>query len=301
MNRTLWKRTWRCGVLLPALSLTLAGCEPTKPPTPAEQRMYATRLAVTTTMGHPELHPYTKLIEFSQPHDPVAGSVGTVELKVFSAKDQKDGTHPEWKYFHPLPAAPAKATASEVLMEAWLISRDGTVFLHSRPSLKDYGTFLTDWIMPHAGDYNLYAIYQPAYQDEDKPWLRSQVFRIEVARRPIKIAGPSPLPATLAWSPSPTADGNLLLTAPTGGTAPVPVSSASPHVGEPFDLMVPSALVSESGVQPNLVVVSADGTDFQQIMNAAGHFEVSFANPGLYKLWISAGGPAYSAVIRVQP
>jgi len=295
------KRTVAVFASAAVLSLALAGCEPTKPPTPAEQRVYATRLAATSTMGQSEIKPYTKLIEFSQPHEPIAGSVCTIELKVFSAQDQKDGTHPEWKFFHPLPAAPAKATPSECLMEAWLISRDGNVFLHNRPSLKDYGTFLTDWIMPQAGDYNLYAIYQPAYQDEEKPWLRSQVFRIEVARRAVKILGSGPLPSAPAWSPSPVTGGNLLLTAPGGATAPAAVTVASPHVGEPIDLALPKGFVPPAGVQPNLIAVSADGKDFQQIMAQSGHFVFSFDNPGLYRLWLSAADGYYSGVTLVQP
>ncbi|MBW3637172.1 MAG: hypothetical protein KY445_12025, partial [Armatimonadetes bacterium] len=164
-------------LILATLPFLLSGCEQTRPPSPEALKKIAARTAIGTTL--------TKLEARSQPEIPRAGEVSIWDLKVFNIKDKEDGTRQEWKFFAPLPQAGSKDSAAssttEVLMNAWLISRDGAVFLPVRPSYKGYGSFVTDWTIPRPGPYTLFVEYQPAIKGE-------KALPIEMARWNFRVA-----------------------------------------------------------------------------------------------------------------
>ena len=75
----------------------------------------------------------------------------------------------EWKHFAQIPQQPGtQITNTQVLMNGWLISKDGTVFLPQKPTYKAYGSFYTDWTLPRPGDYTLWLEYQPAVAQNEE-------------------------------------------------------------------------------------------------------------------------------------
>ncbi|BCM92869.1 hypothetical protein IAD21_04753 [Abditibacteriota bacterium] len=133
--------------------LALAGCEQTKPPTAEGLKLIAARTARGTVN--------TKLESKTQPSPPLAGNVSIWDFKVFDIADKPDGTRTEWKFFNALPQSSTDKSTTEVLMDAWLISKDRSVFLPQKPAYKQYGSFITDWTIPQAGFYTLWVEYQP--------------------------------------------------------------------------------------------------------------------------------------------
>ena len=133
--------------------LGMFGYEKARPPSPESRVKIAARTAKGTV--------FTRLEARSQPAVPRAGEVSIWDLKVFQPKDEADGTRKEWKFFAPLSGVASDANTSNVLMRAWLISADQTVFLPQTPSYKAYGSFVTDWVIPRAGAYTLWVQYTP--------------------------------------------------------------------------------------------------------------------------------------------
>ena len=136
--------------------LFLSGCNgysQSKPPTPEGLKLIKARTAFGTI--------HTKLEAKSQPSPPRAGEVSIWDVKIFDIKDKPTGERQEWKHLLPVPQSENTGNVTDVMMNAWMISRDKTVFLPGKPSYKAYGSFLGDWILPKTGEYAFFAEYKP--------------------------------------------------------------------------------------------------------------------------------------------
>lgn len=158
-------------LLLPLLAL--AGCEPYRPP--ANPKLIQERTASGPTQ--------TKLEARPQPYPVKAGNVSIWDLKVFDIKDKPNGLRQEWKTFAQLPQQP-DATISNTMafMNAWIISRDGTICLPQKPTAKDYGSFVTDWTVPRPGPYQLWVQYQPSIAT-DESLTAQQIITLEASKK----------------------------------------------------------------------------------------------------------------------
>lgn len=177
------------GIVLPGV-LCLAGCEQTRPPTPEGLKLIKLRTAAGTVN--------TKLEAKSQPSPPRAGQISIWDFKVFDIKDKPDGTRTEWKFFKDLPQSSGDKGTTDVLMNAWLISRDQTVFLPQKPSSKQYGSFVTDWTIPKSGPYTLFVEYQPVIAKDELSFddlKKAPALPIEHARWDFQVEGNGLAPA----------------------------------------------------------------------------------------------------------
>jgi hypothetical protein len=160
--------------------LLMAGCsyEQSLPPTPEGLVLIKARTAVGTVATKVEARPMTL--------PPRAGEVSIWSIKVFDIKDKPSGERKEWKFFNQLPQNTSDGGTTDVLMRAWIISKDRTTFLPQTPSYKAYGSFVTDWTMPKAGNYSLFVQYQPVAlsdpDDRNSPAERSVTLSMEMAR-----------------------------------------------------------------------------------------------------------------------
>ncbi len=143
------------------LLLAVAGCEPHNPPSPAALKLIKAQTLIGPVKTKVRAKPFTYPVK--------AGEQSFWDIKVFDIKDKPDGLRQEWKHYAQLPQQPdTKINNTQVLMNGWIISKDGTVFLPQKPTYKQYGSFYTDWTLPRPGDYTLWLEYQPAVaQNED--------------------------------------------------------------------------------------------------------------------------------------
>ena len=143
------------------LLIAVAGCEPMRPPSPAAQKIINKQTLIGPVKTKVQAKPFTYPVK--------AGEQSFWDIKVFDIKDKPDGLRQEWKHYAQLPQQPnTKINNTQVLMNGWIISKDGTIFLPQKPTYKQYGSFYTDWMLPRPGDYTLWLEYQPSVaQNED--------------------------------------------------------------------------------------------------------------------------------------
>lgn len=278
-------------LVLAALPLALAGCEQAKPPTPEGLKKIAARTASGTV--------FTKLEARSQPEQPRAGEVSIWDLKVFDKKDLPDGTRQEWKFYAPLTQPIThneNANTSDVLMNAWLVSRDGSVFLPSHPSYKQYGSFVTDWTPPHPGAYTLFVEYQPSE--------RGKIYPIEMAKWNFTIIPGSvaekPLRAQPHWTPNDN---------------PAPITVNGLKDGEPAGTLTMEGIPDKAKVDGVVTLKGAPQgiTDVELAAVSAGgqflhfrplpdgkSFAVNFPSSGMYRIWsyFLLNGVPYAAPVN---
>ncbi len=259
-------------VIFAALPLFLAGCEQGRPPSAEALKKVAARTASGTVT--------TKLEARVQPEKPRAGEPSFWDLKIFDIKDQEDGTRKEWKFFKPLPQPSNDATISDVSMNAWLISRDGRVFLPSRISYKAYGSFVTDWTLPRPGPYTLFAEYQPAE--------RQKIYPLEQARWNFEVlAGKSdakPLSNEAHWTPSQNPAPITLRGAADGEPAgALRIENLPSKAGENAVVKVVAAPDGVSNME--LAALSSGGTFLHFPRNSDGTFQVNFPKSSVYRVW----------------
>lgn len=173
-------------------ALCLVGCEQTRSPTAQGVKLIKARTATGTQN--------TKLETKTQPSPARAGQISIWDFKVFDRKDNPDGTRKEWKFFSALPQSSSDKATTEVLMNAWLISRDKTVFLPQKPSAKAYGSFMTDWTIPKGGPYTLFVEYQPVVAKDElslEDLKERKILPVEHARWDLSIQGTAGAGSTL--------------------------------------------------------------------------------------------------------
>lgn len=267
------------------LCLALAGCEQNRPPTAEGLRKIAQRTASGTKN--------TKLEARVHPETPRAGEFSFWDLKVFDIQDQPDGTRVEWKFFNDLPQSSTDATISEVLMNAWLISRDGQVFLPARPKYQAYGSFNTDWTIPRAGPYTLFVEYQPRKKGKI-------VLPVEIAQWNFPVASGSstqkPVRKSSNWSPTHNPLPITLGGAPDGEPAgTLNIENLPTSAKETKSVKIQGAPNGATGME--LVALSAGGAFCHFPRNADGTFAVRFDKPEMVRLWayFTLNGALYAA------
>lgn len=151
----------RISLVLPLLLVAVAGCEPHNPPSPAALKIIKAQTLIGPVNTKVRAKPFTYPVK--------AGEMSFWDIKVFDIKDKPDGLRQEWKHYAQLPQQPdTTLNNTQVLMNGWIISKDGTIFLPQKPTYKQYGSFYTDWTLPRPGDYTLWLEYQPTVaQNED--------------------------------------------------------------------------------------------------------------------------------------
>lgn len=259
-------------LLLIALPFFVAGCEQTRPPTPEGLKKIAARTASGTVT--------TKLEARPQPEIPRAGEISIWDLKVFDIKDKPDGTRQEWKFFQPLPQPTNDATIAGVSMNAWLISRDGRVFLPARPSYKAYGSFLTDWTTPRPGAYTLFAEYQPAAKGTIYPLeMAHWNFTVVPGKSDAKPLGKAPH-WTQTDNPAPITLGGASDGEPAGALS---LENLPSKAGETGAVKIVGA--PEGASEMELAALSSGGTFLHFPTNADGTFAVTFPKASTYRVW----------------
>ena len=273
---------------LPLGVVFLTGCEQTKPPTPAGLRKIAARTASGTVN--------TKLEARVQPEIPRASEFSFWDLKVFDIKDKPDGTRVEWKFFNDLPQVSTNATISEVLMNAWIVSRDGQVFLPARPKYQAYGSFNTDWTMPRPGNYALFVEYQPRRKGKI-------VLPVEMARWNFNVApgksSAKPVRKAANWSPTRNPAAITVSGAPDGEPAgTLRIENLPTKRGETRSVSVEDAPDGAEGIQ--LAAMTAGGKFFHFIRGSDGKFAVTFPQAGMVKIWayFTLNGVPYAASLN---
>lgn len=279
---------------LPILVLTgvlvLSGCQQTRPLTAEGLKRIEARTARGTVN--------TKLEAKPQPEKPRAGEFSFWDLKVFDIKPNEEGGRKEWKFFVPLPQSSDNATISTVQMNAWIISRDGRVFLPARPKYQAYGSFNTDWTIPRAGPYRLFVEYQPAQKGmvELPVEMAHWEFNVEPGKSAEK-----PVRAEADWSPT---------------SNPVPITIRGAANGEPAGTLsienlpttkneakaVKVSGVPDGALDLQLATLSQNG-DFSHPNRADdGTFTVKFAKSGMVRVWayFTLNGVPYAAPINVS-
>jgi hypothetical protein len=279
-------------VLLLSVAAGLAGCGRTRAPSPAELRQIAAEREARTASGTLT----TELEARPQPQNLRAGAFSFWDLKVFKKEDKPDGSREEWKFFAPLPQPSSQANTTDVLMNAWIISRDGGVFWPLRPSYKAYGSFNTDWTPTRPGLYWLFVEYQPSE--------RGKTFGIEMAKWNFTVApGQSeakPVGKSARWTPSQN---------------PAPITLHGASDGEPAGTLVIDNLPGRAKEEAVVTIKDApDGASEVQLaaLSAGGKllhfralpggksFTVAFPASAMYRVWayFSLNGAPYAAPLN---
>ncbi len=283
-------RFHRSPILVLTTALVLPGCQQTRPPTTEGLKRIEARTAEGTLN--------TKLEAKPQPEKPRAGEFSFWDLKVFDVKNQEDGTRKEWKFFNDLPQSSTEGTLSTVLMNAWIISRDGRVFLPARPKYQAYGSFNTDWTIPRAGPYTLFVEYQPRVKG--KILLPVEMAKWDFMVAPGKSTEP-PVKSQANWSPTQN---------------PVPITVGGAANGQPGGALnienlptskdevkaVKISGVPDGALDLRLAALTQNG-EFSHFNRAAdGTFTVKFANSGMVRVWayFTLSGVPYAAPINVS-
>jgi len=180
-------------------ALCLAGCQESPSPTPEGPQQIRLRTATGTAN--------TKLEAKSQPSPARSEAISIWDFKVLDKHDKPDGTRKEWKFFNALPQDSSSQDNTQVLMNAWLVSQDKSVFLPQKPAYKEYGSFVTDWTIPKGGPYTLWVEYQPIVAKDElssDDLKGSTTLPIEHARWDFSAGGngtPPPLVPQIAIGP----------------------------------------------------------------------------------------------------
>ncbi len=262
--------------------LALAGCEQAKPPTAEGLKIIATRTAKGTKN--------TKLETKTQPASPLAGQVSIWDFKVFDIKDKPDGTRNEWKFFNALPQSSTDKTTTEVLMNAWLISKDRSVFLPQKPLYKEYGSFLTDWTIPTPGAYTLWVEYQPVVA---KPELSFQDLKkapkldVEYARWDVVVGGTG---QSRSLSPSPHGGAYIVYSLDRddyAASASMDVAFSPDHITANQKTTFSATISGATGAisDQSLTALSPDG---QTLVHGVGVSpELTFPQKGKWRAWLT--------------
>ena len=275
-----------------------------RPPTPEGLKRIQARTARGTVN--------TKLEARSQPEPAKAGNVSIWDLKIFDIKDQKNGMRQEWKNFAQLPQQPAtEVNNTLVLMNAWLISPDRTVFLPQKPAAKAYGSFVTDWTIPRPDSYELWVEYQPTVAEEELS-MKEVLTRKASYKLPREVAHWNFVATGEPLEGAPAAASKIA--APTA--APLPVYDAkgartsesvtfAPIIARANrKLPLKWALANQAKLEnPEIVAVAPDDSTLLHGIGAAP--QMTFTKAGLWRVWFNytRDGASFAApfVLEVAP
>ena len=244
-----------------------------------------------------------------------SGELSLWDIKVFSTKDKESGLRQEWKHFAQLPQhLPPKINNTQALMNGWIISKDGTIFLPQKPTYKAYGSFYTDWTLPRAGDYTLWLEYQPSVAHQEELSAQELINRKasynlprEVGFWDFKAVGKSlPNLKTDTDDSVHVSSGLPLKTYNNRGERvqdDVTIQRIAARVGQ--KTRIPWALQSGAAPleNPEIVAIAPDNSTLLHEIGSAP--ELTFDAPGEWKIWFSytRGGQSFAAPysLKVAP
>lgn len=289
--------------------LLLAGCEQQRPPTPEGRRLIESRTAVGTRNTRLEARP--------QPF-PVKTGLSIWDLKVFASKDNPNGTRKEWKFFESLPQTNRSLNTTQTLMRAWVISRDGRIFLPRIPAYKAYGSFVTDWNITHPGSYTLFVEYQPLQKAEEgirqgeaiPRELARWNFEVRDSASTAQIGGALPAPARAVRASTRTSAPFYKADEPAVGTsAPFEAAISVPTLRRGKEALLNwSAPTNTPGEAAQNSAPTRTGTTFlspdRTVLQHFPTHEVRWqpAQSGMWKVWLSVEreGQTWIAPIEVS-
>ena len=293
-------------LLLPLLAL--AGCQPSRPPSPAAQKLIKEQTATGPVNTKVRAKPFTYPVR--------AGELSLWDIKVFNIKDKESGLRQEWKHYAQLPQDPnAQATNTQVLMKGWIISEDGTIFLPQKPAYKAYGSFYTDWTLPRPGPYTLWLEYQPSVAHQEELSLgelmeRKASYNLprEVAHWDFVAVGEALEGAPLSADKTPlaisTPVGNPLALYNSKGARVERAVIAKVRQARAKQKVVMSWLAGRPDFQnPEVVAIAPDRSTMLHGIGLAP--TMTFSVPGKWKIWFSytRNGESFAApyVLKVAP
>ncbi len=283
--------------------LILAGCQPTRPPSPAAQKLIDAQTMSGPVNTKVQARPFTYPVKSAE--------LSLWDIKVFDVKDKDNGLRQEWKHFAQIPQQPgATITNTQVLMNGWIISRDGTIFLPQKPTYKAYGSFYTDWTLPRPGDYTLWLEYQPSVAHEEELSAAELINRKasynlprEVAHWDFKAVG-----ETLPTKGETQFSSSLPFAIPVydakGNVAREKVSVNPPEVRAGRKTELAWKVEGSAPVEnPEVVAIAPDSSTLLHGIGASP--ELTFTRAGEWKLWFNymRGDQSFAApyVLKVAP
>ena len=295
-------------ILLLALPLgALAGCEPMRPPSPAAQKIIDQQTLIGPVNTKVQAKPFNYPVK--------ADAISFWDIKVFDKKNKDTGLRQEWKHYAQLPQQPdTKLNNTQVLMNGWIISKDGTIFLPQKPTYKQYGSFYTDWTLPRPGPYTLWLEYQPSVA-ENEDLSAAELLSRKASYNLSREVGHWDFKAVGASLPVPGYSEVLSLSPPAGQlSAPVYndkggrngytifFANSQARVGQKTKLQW--ALASKSPVEnPEVIAIAPDNGTLLHGIGAAP--ELTFDAPGDWKIWFNytSGEQSFAApyVLKVAP
>ncbi len=293
--------------LLALAALAVAGCQPTRPPSPAAQKLIDEQTMTGPVNTKVQARPFTYPVK--------SGELSLWDIKVFDKKDKENGLRREWKHFAQLPQhLPPKINNTQALMNGWIISRDGTIFLPQKPTAKGYGSFYTDWTLPRAGDYTLWIEYQPSVAHEEELSAAELISRKasynlprEFARWDFKAVGET-LPTTSYAEVSsvvPMGNTSAAVYNDRGGRTVEVVSfpKIMARVGQKTTIKWSVSGVKGAIETPEVIAIAPDRGALLHSIGAAP--ELTFDQPGEWKIWFNytRGEQSFAApyVLTVAP
>lgn len=162
------------------LLIFLPGCSPQWIKDKVKERVVARR------QSRPKGEIPTRLEWRSRPEVPKAGLPALWSLKVLDLRTDKD--NPKGILAYDAPHA--------VAMHLFIVSRDGSEYVHLYPEPRDYGNFLVRPVIPRAGAYQFFVDFMPI---DGYATVHSQRFLV---------SGENQLP-TQKWMPDKAQDGWL--------------------------------------------------------------------------------------------
>ena len=286
--------------------LAVAGCEPMRPPSPAGQKVIDAQTMIGLVNTKVQVKPFNYPVK--------AGDTSFWDIKVFDIKDKTDGLRQEWKHFAQIPQQPGTTiNNTQVLMNGWIISKDGKTFLPQKPTYKQYGSFYTDWTLPRPGDYTLWLEYQPSVAQNEDLSLGELMTRRASYNLPREVgywnftAVGETLPTVANASkvtPIPDADGNPMSVYDGKGESVAAVSwtPVKARVGQKTKLAW-KVLGVATVENPEIVAIAPDNGTMLHGIGAAP--ELTFDAPGKWKIWFNytSGEGCFAApfVLKVAP
>ena len=288
--------------------LAVAGCQPTRPPSPASQKLIDAQTATGPVNTKIQARPFTYPVK--------SGELSLWDIKVFSVKDKDNGLRQEWKHFAPMPQQPnAQLTGTQILMNGWIISKDGTVFLPQKPTYKAYGSFYTDWTLPKPGDYTLWLEYVPSVAHNEELSMGELMSRKasynlprEVGHWEFKAVGES-LPnngyaEVLSLAPPKGSVSTSVYNDKGGRTSEVIfLEKTAARMGQKTELKWSVSGANGAIENPEIVAIAPDRSTLLHSIGAAP--EMTFPIAGEWKIWFhyTRGAHSFAApyVLKVAP
>lgn len=274
-----------------ALSLVaVAGCQPFRPPSPAALKLIKAQTLTGPVNTKVRAKPFTYPVK--------AGELSLWDIKVFDTKDKDNGMLQEWKNFAQIPQQPGTTlNNTQVLMNAWIISKDGQTFLPQKPTYKAYGSFYTDWTLPRPGAYTLWLEYQPSVAHNEELSAAELLERRASYNLPREV-GYWNFKAVGATLPGLKVDNDTSVH-PSNGTALKTYNDRGERVAEDVTLGAPTGVrvgqktrlqwALPSGAapiqNPEIVAIAPDNSTLLHGIGMAP--EMAFTMPGEWKLWFS--------------